>query len=109
MVFRFGLPSKDAVLELPIGQHVSVYKDAMTSRQYTPTTSEDTKGYFELMIKIYNDGQLGNYLKNLPLNTMVKFKGPQGHLVYNGMSFFYDSLKDLFDLPVLLTLCRTLF
>lgn len=53
--YRFALPRSDDVLGLPIGQHVSVTaeingKDIM--RSYTPTSSDDNLGHFDLLIKV---------------------------------------------------------
>lgn len=53
--YRFELPHKDAVLGLPIGQHVTLVANINgkeVSRSYTPTTSDENKGYFELLIKV---------------------------------------------------------
>ncbi|NWI62881.1 NB5R2 reductase, partial [Todus mexicanus] len=48
--FRFGLPSSDHVLGLPVGQHV--YLSAKINgnpviRAYTPVSSDETKGYVD--------------------------------------------------------------
>ena len=53
--YRFALPHPEDVLGLPIGQHVSVSaeingKDIM--RSYTPTSSDDDLGHFDLLIKV---------------------------------------------------------
>jgi ferredoxin-NADP reductase len=53
--YRFALPHPNDVLGLPIGQHISVQavingKEIM--RSYTPTSSDDDLGYFDLMIKV---------------------------------------------------------
>lgn len=53
--YRFALPRKDASLGLPIGQHVSVMAEIngkQISRSYTPTTSDDDLGHFDLLIKV---------------------------------------------------------
>lgn len=52
--YRFGLPRNDDVLGLPIGQHITLIVDINgkeVSRSYTPTSSDEDKGYFELVIK----------------------------------------------------------
>lgn len=89
MLFRFGLPSKNSTLDLPIGQHLSIKftneEKQLVARQYTPTTDENTKGHLDLIIKVYPKGQMGNYLKNLPIGSKVPFKGPLGSLEYKGM------------------------
>lgn len=53
--YRFALPHPQDVLGLPIGQHISVQaeiggKDIM--RSYTPTSSDDDLGHFDLLIKV---------------------------------------------------------
>lgn len=53
--YRFELPHKDDVLDLPIGQHVTLIANINgkeMSRNYTPTSSDEDKGYFELVIKV---------------------------------------------------------
>jgi cytochrome-b5 reductase len=49
------LPSKEHVLGLPLGQHIYLsahINGELVVRPYTPTTSDDDKGYFELVIKV---------------------------------------------------------
>jgi ferredoxin-NADP reductase len=49
------LPRKDSVLGLPIGQHVSVMAEIngkQISRSYTPTSSDDDRGHFDLLVKV---------------------------------------------------------
>lgn len=53
--YRFALPNKDAILGLPIGQHISVMAEINgkeVSRSYTPTSSDDDRGHFDLLIKV---------------------------------------------------------
>lgn len=53
--YRFQLPHKDDVLGLLIGQHVTLVANIdgkEVSRSYTPITSDEEKGYFELIIKV---------------------------------------------------------
>lgn len=55
--FRFGLQSKDRVLGLPIGQHISLkYVDENgkeVQRSYTPVSSDDDIGFVDFVIKVY--------------------------------------------------------
>lgn len=55
--FTFGLPSKDHILGLPIGQHISLkYTDENgkeVQRSYTPTSSDDDLGRVDFVVKIY--------------------------------------------------------
>lgn len=52
--YRFAIPG-GAILGLPIGQHVSVSATIggkLIQRSYTPTSSNDDKGFFDLLIKV---------------------------------------------------------
>lgn len=53
--FRFALPCAEHVLGLPIGQHIylsaKINRDTVV-RPYTPTTSDDDKGFFDLVVKV---------------------------------------------------------
>lgn len=60
--YRFALPNKDDVLGLPIGQHVTLIANINgkeVSRSYTPTSSDEDKGFFELVVKV-GDKRYGN-------------------------------------------------
>jgi len=98
--FRFALPSAEHRLGLPVGKHVVVRKPAESkdadpiSRSYTPVTSDEQLGWFELVIKIYDQGKMSQYLKHLPLNTDVEMRGPQGSLSYLGHGKFEILRRD---------------
>lgn len=85
-VFRFGLPRPNDILGLPIGQHIQISanidgKDIL--RSYTPTSIDsDASGYFELLIKVYEQGNISKYIDNLKLGDSIKVKGPRGHFKY---------------------------
>jgi len=83
--YRFGLPNPDDTLGLPIGQHISISatingKDIM--RNYTPTSSEDDSGHFELLIKAYEKGNISRHVSLLKIGDKVKVRGPKGKFVY---------------------------
>nr|CAG4652093.1 EOG090X0BKI [Triops cancriformis] len=98
--FRFALPSSDHVLGLPVGQHV--YLSAriggqLVIRPYTPVTSDEDKGYMDLVIKVYfrnvhpkfpEGGKMSQYLENLPIGETIDVRGPSGLLVYEGKGQF---------------------
>ena len=53
--FRFGLPSEEHVLGLPVGQHIYLTANVnkqLVIRPYTPVSSDDDKGYFDLVVKV---------------------------------------------------------
>ncbi|SCZ90234.1 BZ3500_MvSof-1268-A1-R1_Chr9g10761 [Microbotryum saponariae] len=82
--YRFAIPNR-GILGLPIGQHVSVsatINDKLVQRSYTPTSSDDDKGYFELLIKSYPTGNISKYFGELKVGDYVDFKGPKGQMVY---------------------------
>ncbi|XP_044041954.1 NADH-cytochrome b5 reductase 3 [Siniperca chuatsi] len=98
--FRFALPSPDHVLGLPVGQHIylSARIDGnLVVRPYTPVSSDDDKGYVDLVVKIYfkgvnpkfpEGGKMSQYLESLRLNDTIDFRGPSGLLVYKGKGVF---------------------
>ncbi|KAL9234656.1 hypothetical protein vseg_009504 [Gypsophila vaccaria] len=98
--FRFGLPSKDQVLGLPCGKHIFVcanVDDKLCMRAYTPTSTIDEVGYFDLVVKIYfkgqhprfpNGGLMSQHLDSLQLGSILEVKGPLGHIEYLGKGNF---------------------
>ncbi|KAL0950960.1 hypothetical protein HGRIS_007711 [Hohenbuehelia grisea] len=84
-IYRFALPHPEDVLGLPIGQHISVSaeingKDVM--RSYTPTSSDDDLGHFDLLIKSYEKGNISRYVSLLKIGDKVRIKGPKGQFIY---------------------------
>ncbi|CDO72313.1 hypothetical protein BN946_scf184977.g10 [Trametes cinnabarina] len=85
-IYRFALPHPDDVLGLPIGQHISVSaeingKDIM--RSYTPTSSDDDLGHFDLLIKSYEKGNISRYVSLLKIGDKIRVKGPKGQFRYS--------------------------
>jgi cytochrome-b5 reductase len=93
---RFGLPEKDTVLGLPVGQHIAFrFKRAdgeYELRDYTPTSSDDELGYVDFVIKVYRPhppkfpegGRMSQYLQNMKVGEMLEMMGPKGHIHYKG-------------------------
>ena len=53
--YRFKLPRPNDTLGLPIGQHIQIVAqigDKEIQRSYTPISSDDDRGHFDLMIKV---------------------------------------------------------
>lgn len=105
-LFRFALQSKDHVLGLPIGQHISLrFKDAnekIVSRSYTPTSSDDEIGYVDFVIKVYfpnvhpkfpDGGKMSHYLEQLSIGDTIDMMGPKGKLEYKGKGLFEITKK----------------
>ena len=66
--FVFSLPSADAVLGLPTGQHVAIQAEVdgkTISRSYTPISNDKDPGGLELVIKVYPNGLLTNHMAGL--------------------------------------------
>lgn len=104
-IFRFGLPSPEFTLGLPIGKHIMLSAEILNpltgegppkyvARQYTPITSDySSKGYFELLIKIYRKGEnpkfpeggwMSQYINGLGLGDTIEVRGPFGRVEYLG-------------------------
>lgn len=60
-LFRFGLEHDEQLLGLPTGKHMLIRKkvtnaegdEEVVMRAYTPTTANETRGHFDLVVKIY--------------------------------------------------------
>lgn len=93
--FRFELPENHC-LGLPVGKHISVIAEingTEVKRSYTPVSSDDDKGHFELVIKIYfknvhpkfpDGGKLTQHLESLKIGETINISGPKGRLEYHG-------------------------
>ncbi|KAK9903477.1 hypothetical protein WJX75_006549 [Coccomyxa subellipsoidea] len=102
-LFRFALQSPRHRLGLPIGQHMFFYakeKGELVMRAYTPTSSDDDLGHFDLVVKVYFGGQhkdfpeggrMSQYLEKMKLGDKIDVKGPLGHFVYEGKGRFRNS------------------
>jgi cytochrome-b5 reductase len=92
--FRFALPSAEHVLGLPLGQHIYLsckINGELVVRPYTPTSSDDDKGYFDLVLKVYkanvhpkfpNGGKMSQYLDEMKPGDTIEVRGPSGRLQY---------------------------
>ncbi|QDZ21453.1 NADH-cytochrome b5 reductase [Chloropicon primus] len=93
-LFRFGLKHPGQSLELPIGKHISVMgydeNNEEVRRPYTPTTLADTRGHFDLVVKIYPQGKMSQIFNRLTIGKTLLFRGPMGRFKYqpNMKSFF---------------------
>lgn len=85
-IFRFGLPNPTDVLGLPIGQHIQIQAEVdgkNVLHSYTPTSlDQDSKGFFDLLIKVYPNGKLSTHIDNLKLGETINVKGPKGFYNY---------------------------
>ncbi|XP_070564043.1 NADH-cytochrome b5 reductase 3-like isoform X2 [Ptychodera flava] len=98
--FRFALPSMEHILGLPIGQHIYLSARILGSlvvRPYTPVSSDDDKGFMDLVIKVYfknvhpkfpDGGKMSQYLEEMEVGDYMDVRGPSGLLVYQGQGEF---------------------
>jgi len=90
--FRFKLQSDDHELGLPTGQHISLQcinpeTGKPHLRSYTPISSNDEKGYFDLVIKIYPTGVMGQHLNKMKIGDCIEARGPKGKFTYKQNDF----------------------
>jgi len=114
--FRCALQTPDTVLGLPVGKHMQIrgkaypdYKEPV-DQPYTPTSCDDDIGWFELVIKIYDDGKLTRYLDTLEVGDSIEAYGPKGRIHYDAPSHFsiHNIVKkryDKYDTPKLNMIC----
>jgi cytochrome-b5 reductase len=85
--YRFSLPRPTDILGLPIGQHISLAatiagQPKEVVRSYTPISSDETPGHFDLLIKSYPTGNISKHMAGLKIGQTMKVKGPKGAMVY---------------------------
>jgi NAD(P)H-flavin reductase len=95
-IFRFELPSPEHVLGLPVGKHLMIstrLNGKLESRAYTPVSSDDEVGYFDLLVKVYfknvhpkfpEGGKITQYLESLNIGDSIDVLGPKGSITYMG-------------------------
>jgi len=92
---RFALPTPEHRFGLPVGKHVFLYASVngeTVMRAYTPTTADEVRGHFDLVVKVYranehprfpDGGKMSQWLAALvPGEDTVDVKGPVGHFEY---------------------------
>lgn len=84
-VYRFGLPRSTDRLGLPIGQHISIgamIDDKEIVRSYTPISTDDELGYFDLLIKTYESGNISRHVESKKIGETIEVRGPKGFFNY---------------------------
>ena len=81
------MPRPTDILGLPIGQHISLAatidgQPKEVVRSYTPISSDNEAGYFDLLVKAYEQGNISKYLTTLKIGDPLKVRGPKGAMVY---------------------------
>lgn len=92
--FRFGLPTERHVLGVNPGQHIYLSaqgNNELIIRPYSPVSSDETLGYFDLVIKVYfkdqhpnypDGGKMSQYLESMAIGDTIDIRGPEGKLIY---------------------------
>mmetsp|Transcript_9676 Transcript_9676/g.12704 ORF Transcript_9676/g.12704 Transcript_9676/m.12704 type:complete len:293 (+) Transcript_9676:160-1038(+) len=90
-LFRFSLPSPEHQMGMKTASCIMVQGEGRTgqlvSRPYTPISTNDQKGFFDLIIKNYPEGNVSSYIHNLRIGEEVKVKGPYVSLEYKPNMF----------------------
>jgi cytochrome-b5 reductase len=86
-ILKCKLPSSQHVMGMTVSSLVMVNggkgeDDKVPSRPYTPITTDDQAGYFELLVKGYEQGVVSKYLISLKAGDSVEIKGPFPKLPY---------------------------
>uniref|UniRef100_A0A1A9UPL6 NADH-cytochrome b5 reductase n=1 Tax=Glossina austeni TaxID=7395 RepID=A0A1A9UPL6_GLOAU len=98
--FRFGLPSQQHILGVPVGHHINLtatIDNDLVTRPYTPISSDDDVGYVDFVIKIYfkqthpkfpAGGKMSQHLEKMRIGDKISVCGPLGRLQYMGNGNF---------------------
>ncbi|KAK2966287.1 hypothetical protein RJ640_018098 [Escallonia rubra] len=70
------------ITRAPLGQDAEG-KTKYVIRPYTPISDPDSKGYFDLLIKVYPEGKMSQHFASLKPGDVVEVKGPIEKLRYN--------------------------
>lgn len=84
-IYRFGLPKLTDRLGLPIGQHISIgatIDDKEIVRLYTPILTDDDLGHFDLLIKVYDNGNVSRHVELKKVGETISVRGPKGFFTY---------------------------
>jgi len=106
-IYTYQITPETMTLGLNLGNHIAIDaiiptkenpKGEEVSRKYTPISGIFEKGKFELLVKVYyknvltqfpEGGLMSQHLNDLPLDSLIKVRGPMGKLTYYGDGNFY--------------------
>lgn len=86
--FVCELPHKNADMGMTVSSCIMIKSDTLdkngkvVARPYTPTSTNDHKGEFELVVKVYPTGNVSKYLGGLKVGDSIEVKGPFAKLPY---------------------------
>lgn len=122
-LFRFSLPNEKQPLGLPTGKHIKITcpnpnldknvtwngrEDAdkgaaQIERKYTPTSSDNDLGHFDLVVKVYaagtkeefpDGGKMSQYLGSLAIGDEITMSGPWGLNEYKSAGLLTRGKKE---------------
>lgn len=76
---RYRLPSENHTLGLTVASCILVQAEVngeKVIKPYTPVTTTDTKGYFDLVIKKYPAGRVSSYCCDMEVGNHIDVRGP---------------------------------
>ncbi|KAK1258974.1 NADH-cytochrome b5 reductase-like protein [Acorus gramineus] len=80
---KFGLDVASCILtRAPNGENAEG-KTKYVIRPYTPISSPDSKGHFDLLIKVYPEGKMSQHFASLKPGDVLEVKGPIEKLRYS--------------------------
>ncbi|XP_002731243.2 NADH-cytochrome b5 reductase-like [Saccoglossus kowalevskii] len=88
-IYRFKIPGNKS-FGLNIGQHLILRGEVngeVITRQYTPISTLDLIGYFDVLIKIYQNGKMSSYIKTWNIGDKIEWRGPFGTFSYKPNKF----------------------
>uniref|UniRef100_A0A8C9C770 cytochrome-b5 reductase n=1 Tax=Phocoena sinus TaxID=42100 RepID=A0A8C9C770_PHOSS len=105
--FRFGLPSPDHALGLPVGNYVNLLAKmdgVLVVRAYTPVSTDEDLGFVDLTIKVndarhvqlpHQGGKMTQYLENMKTGDTSFFKGHPD--IRSILCVFQGSLRSTYE------------
>jgi len=116
-IFRFALPTSHHELGLPVASCLVTKTDGSDGkpvvRPYTPISTEHQKGHFDLLVKMYETGNMSKHIHSLKVGDQLEVKGPIPKLPYTpnmkkqigmlaggtGITPMYQVLQKILDNP----------
>lgn len=81
---KLGLDVASCIItRAPIGEETAEGRRKFVIRPYTPLSDPDSRGYFDLLIKVYPEGKMSQHFASLKPGDVVEVKGPIEKLRYS--------------------------
>ncbi|XP_038067160.1 NADH-cytochrome b5 reductase-like [Patiria miniata] len=83
-IYTFRLPG-NSKLNLGVGQHIILrgpVNGRFITRQFTPISPPGMKGHFDVLVKVYNDGAMSQYITVWKEDDDIEWRGPYGTFSY---------------------------